>query len=275
VAKWTYADRMAAPLALATLLCAAGAAAACGGAAAPSLTGPSGELSSAFLATGGVRWVFDGEQWQPPGVVPDCPAEFRFTTPIDLSNVTSVLYPGQVRGNGFRPHGGFRFDRPGQPNDIVVRAPMDGAIHRMARYLEGGELQHMIDILHECGILHRFDHLLALPPPLEAIAGLLPPPVEGDSRTTPVGAGHVVRAGDTLATSIGARSGNRFIDWGVYDLRMRNAASEDPAWLASHPGEFASYAICWLDYLEPGDAAIVRSLPPGSSESGALSAYCR
>lgn len=134
----------------------------------------------------------------------------------------------------------------------------------------------MIDFLHECGILHRFDHLLALSPPLQALVDLLPPPVERDSRTTPVGAGHAVRAGDMLATSVGSpKAGNLFIDWGVYDLRQRNAASENPAWLASHPGEFASYAICWFDYLDPGDAAIVRSLPSGSSESGAHSDYCR
>jgi hypothetical protein len=252
------------------------AAAACGGAAPSSPTGLSGELSSAFLVTGGVRWAFDGEQWQPPSIAPDCPADLRFTTPTDLSTVTSVLYPGQIRGNDFRPHGGFRFDRPGQPNDIVVSAPMDGAIYRVARYLEGGDVQHMLDILNECGILHRLDHLSRLSPPLQAIADLLPPPTEGDSRTMPVGAGHAVRAGETLAVGVGSlKARNLFFDWGVYDVRQRNAASDDPAWLASHPGEFASYAICWFNHLDPGDAAIVRSLPPGSSESGALSAYCR
>jgi len=30
-----------------------------------------------------------------------------------MSRVTSILYPGQVRGD-YKAHGGFRFDQPGQ-----------------------------------------------------------------------------------------------------------------------------------------------------------------
>ncbi len=35
--------------------------------------------------------------------------------------------------------------------------------------------------------------------------------------------------------------------WGVYDLRQRNASSNDPAWAAAHPGDVALYGICWFD----------------------------
>ena len=40
----------------------------------------------------------------------DCPEKLLFDTPVDLNLVTSILYPGQIRANYFKPHGGFRFD---------------------------------------------------------------------------------------------------------------------------------------------------------------------
>ncbi len=133
----------------------------------------------------------------------------------------------------------------------------------------------MFDFINACGILHRLDHLRDLSPRLQHIAASLPPAVEGDSRTSIVAAGQNVAAGESLATSVGLSSGNFFVDWGVYDLRARNEASANPAWLALHPDEFAPYAICWFDHLSPGDAGIVRSLPPADGLSGAMSDYCR
>ena len=225
---------------------------------------------------GAVRWTFDGEVWRVSGTPPACPSPLTFTTPVDLLRATSVLYPGQIRGNDYKPHGGLRFDAVGETGDVVVAAPMDGSVYRGARYLEGGELQYSFDFIHDCGILHRFDHVRELAPLLQQIASAFPPAVEGDSRTTPVAPGQMVRAGETLASGIGLpATSNFFVDWGVYDLRQRNPSSQDPGWLAAHPGELAPYAICWFDNLSPNDAAIVRSLPPGSGESGALSDYCR
>ena len=81
--------------------------------------------------------------------------------------------------------------------------------------------------------------------------------------------------GETIGTAVGYLSGNFFLDWGVYNLRARNEASEDSAWLAQHPGELAPYAICWFDHLSPGDRTIVRNLPPADWQSGAMSDYCR
>ena len=152
---------------------------------------------------------------------------------------------------------------------------MDGIVHRGARYLESGDVQHMFDFINECGIMHRFDHLRGLPPWLQQIADTFPQGGEGDSRTTLVLSGQTVTAGTIIGTSIGIPAArNIFLDWGVYNLRQRNRASENPAWLASHPGEFAPWGICWFDHLPPGDAAIVRSLPAGSGESGRMSDYC-
>ena len=263
------------PRLVAVLLLTAGALVGCGsGSGSP--TGPSANPTGSGSMPGVVRWSFDGQTWRASGAPPECPSPLIFTAPADLAQATSVLYPGQIRGGDFKPHGGLRFDAPGQTGAVRVVAPMDGTIYRGARYLGGGEVQHMFDFVNDCGIMHRFDHLFDLAPVLRQIADTLPPPVEGDSRTTLVASGQTVRAGEVLATSIGFPvAGNFFFDWGVYDLRRRNAASENPAWLATHPGEFAPYAICWLDYLAPADAAVVRSLPAGSSESGAFSEYCR
>ena len=42
------------------------------------------------------------------GTPPACPQQPMLATPVDLSLATSILYPGQVRGNAFKPHGGLR-----------------------------------------------------------------------------------------------------------------------------------------------------------------------
>ena len=245
----------------------AGVSVGCGGSDSSSPTGPSGAITAG--------WEYNGQTWQAVGTPPPCPAPLVLTTPIDLSRVTSILYPGQIRSGGYRPHGGFRLDGPGETGEITVVAPMEGTVYRAARYLGSGEVQHMFDVLNACGILYRFDHLRDLSPRLEQIAASLPTAVAGDSRTSLVAAGQTVTAGETLATSVGFRSGNVFLDWGVYDLRAQNDASANPAWLAQHPGEFAPYAICWFDNLVPAHADIVRGLPAADGRSGAMSDYCR
>ena len=54
----------------------------------------------------------------------DCPEKLLFDTPVDLNLVTSILYPGQIRANYFKPHGGFRFDGLGDNNNkITVKIP--------------------------------------------------------------------------------------------------------------------------------------------------------
>jgi hypothetical protein len=52
--------------------------------------------------------------------------------------VTSILYPGQSRGDDYKPHGGFRLDGPGETGVINIIAPMDAMIARASRYLAGG-----------------------------------------------------------------------------------------------------------------------------------------
>lgn len=148
-------------------------------------SGPSGNQSSSF----GLSWEYNGQTWQASGLPPPCPNPLTFTTPVNLSRVTSILYPGQTRGSAYKPHGGFRFDAPGETGDITVVAPMASTAYRASRGLDNGEIQYMFDIINACGILYRLGHLRDLSPRFQQIAASLPPAVEGDSRTSPVAAG--------------------------------------------------------------------------------------
>ena len=239
-----------------------------------SQTGAALDLPLAKPASSQVQWQNEGTGWSALSTPPNCESPLVLPTPVALSRATSVLYPGQLRGGtSYKAHGGFRFDGQGQGNDVAIFAPMDANIWRGARYLEGGILQHMFDFVNECGIMYRIDHLLDLSPRLQAIADTLPGAAEGQSQTTNLPPGIRFRAGESLATSIGS-SGNVFFDWGVYDLRSMNAASNDAGWLAAHPGEQAPYGICWLEFLSTTDGAIVNVLPAADGVAGSTSDYC-
>ena len=249
----------------------------CGGGGSSSPTAPSatptdpGGTTTNPPSAVGVRWQFDGSNWTATGTPPACPTPLTFTTPVDLSRVTSILYPGQSRGGDYKPHGGFRLDGPGETGVINIVVPMDATITRASQYLGGGELQFLFEFVNDCGIMYRFDHLVGLSSVLQLVASILPPATEGDSRTTPAPPGLTVRAGDIVGTSIGfPEAGNIFVDWGVYDLRQRNTSGQS----AAHPGEFAAWGICWFDNLSPGDAGRVRSLPAADSVFGSMSDYC-
>src|SRR5206468_3880558 len=85
------------------------------------------------------------------------------------------------------------------------------------------------------GIMVRVGHLRDLAARFQQLADAFPPPLEGDSHTTNVAPGQTVTVGETIATAVGLRATkNVFFDFGVYDLRARNAASANPAWLAEH-----------------------------------------
>ena len=92
---------------------------------------PSGNQSSPF----GSNWDYNQETqtWQASGIPPLCPTSLTFTTPVNLSRVTSILYPGQTRGGWFKPHGGFRFDAPNETGNITVVAPMAATVYRASR----------------------------------------------------------------------------------------------------------------------------------------------
>lgn len=223
-----------------------------------------------------VMWDYDLErsEWAASGTPPEClPLELE--SPVDVSKVTSVLYPGQYRGEdgNYRAHGGFRFDRQ-KTTDVEVRAPFDGYVWRGSGYLVKGEIQYVFDIVNSCGIMYRLGHLLELSPQLQKLADKFPAPKEGDSRdhrTENV----AIKKGDLIGTKVGL-PGNVFLDWGVYDLRRENEASEGPAYRQEHQwqAQFVFHALCWLDYLPSNQQTILKNLPGGDLKVGKQSDYC-
>ena len=218
-----------------------------------------------------ITWGYKGDEWVPSLTPPECSEPIILGTPVDLSQVAYVIYPGQYRGDHYKAHGGFRFDGLAY-DEISITAPLDARITQGVRYTEGGgEIQYMFDFFTDCGIRYRFDHLRILSDKLQAIAESLPAPIEGDTRTTVLNEPVEIKAGEILATGVGTPT-NVFVDWGVYDLRQKNDASNDAEWLALHDGGQAPYAVCWFNWISPEDEATVRSLPASGGQSE--SDYC-
>lgn len=219
------------------------------------------------------NWVQDENGWKAVGAVPSCPEPMQFSSITDLSQATSVLYPGQMRSVGYENTAGFRFDSI--PNDgITVTAPMDGEVVMAARFLVDGETQYIFDILSPCGIMNRFDHLLTISPKLQEIADSLPEPKNNDNRSIPVSPPVKITQGEILATGVGLRKNiNTFISWTVFDFRSKNKASQDPAWAKKHP-IMDHYAICPFPYLPEKDQEKIKSLPAADFMSGSKSDFC-
>jgi len=216
-----------------------------------------------------VEWINGYNGWESNGTPPVCPSLPLLEIPVNLSQVSSILYPGQYRSGNYKPHGGFRFDNT--PSDkVTVRAPMDAKLVDGGRYLgDDGEIQYTFDFIAPCGIWYRFGHVLNPSQKLLAIAESFPEAVKGNTRTYGVSPYVEFTAGEIIATAAAPEG----LDWGVYDLRSKNSASQDSAWVALHTGQQAQNAVCWFDLLSSEDEAIVRSLPP-SGASGSMSDYC-
>lgn len=205
-----------------------------------------------------------------PSMVP-CPTPL-LQTPVDLSKVTSILYPGQERGGDYKAHGGFGFDNATN-NLVTVRIPLDGKIMRVVRYKEIGEVQYLFEFDGNCGVSFRFDHLRKLTPKFEAIVNVFP--LKEDTRTDPVDPPVSVTTGEIIATEVGFLN-NVSVDFGVYDMRQKNETSKDPSWASAHsrfPTD--SYGICWFDFLPKLDSDFVKSLPSRDANNGKKSDYCK
>ncbi len=219
-----------------------------------------------------VSWSFNGSDWKPSGTAPTCDDPLNLPLPVELSAITSILYPGQTRGQ-YKPHGGFRLNS----GDITVTAPMDAVITRGSRYIEQGETQILLEFVNSCGIMYRFDHLRTLSPAMQAVVDTFPPAQVDDSRTTNLTSTVTVKKGDTIATAIGfAKTSNFGFDFGVYDLRQANTASKTAGWASMHKfPELENYATCWLDLLDDSVKTTIKNLPPGDQTSGKTSDYCK
>jgi len=203
--------------------------------------------------------------------LPSCPTPL-LQTPVDLSKVTSILYPGQERGGNYKAHGGFGFDNA-TDNLVTVKIPLNGKITRVVRYREMGEIQYLFEFDGNCGVSFRFDHLRKLTPKFEAVVNAFP--IKDDTRTDPVNPPVAVTVGEVIATEVGFLN-NVSVDFGVYDMRQKNEASKDPAWASAHSQYPAdSYAICWLNSLPQADSVAVNLLPGRDGKFEKKSDYCK
>lgn len=225
-----------------------------------------------------INWhLGGGGVWEAEGTPPPCPAQPLLDSPVDLSLVTSILYPGQVRGNAFKPHGGFRFDQ--QPNnDITVTVPMDAKLSRGTRgRFEGqDEIQYGFEFVAPCGIWYSFGHLRSLSPKFQAFADALPVVTERTQQQLyDIASSPDVKTGEVIATQVGITSTkNVFVELAVLDLRQKNGLTIRPEW-AQFSDEFDPYGVCWLDLLPADDQAVAKALPGGDSVSGKESDYCK
>lgn len=203
-----------------------------------------------------------------------CPDPLIVELPVNVSQVSSILYPGQYRGGDYKPHGGFRFLK--DDNLVDVRAPMDAYLFRASKHIALGEIQYALWFMNDCGVMYKLDHLRTVTDELERAFDDFPPPPVNDTRTTPVDPLVFVETGTLISEEIGFRSDrNVFVDFGLFDLRVKNEVSRNPEWVASHPGseEQGEHALCWLNNIDPEEAEILANLPVGGVEGNA-SDYC-
>ncbi len=234
-------------------------------------------VNSEGKKVGKLIWQQSASGWQPSEAPPECPAQPMLKVPTDLNKVTSILYPGQKRGGNYKPHGGFRLDGTAN-SSVTVTAPMDGYVVRGAHYIEQGEVQYMFDIMNNCGVMYRIDHMAELSTKLRKVTEGWPAPQVDDTRTQLVASAQYIEAGETLATAVGIKkTKNTGFDFGVYDYRAQNDASKSASYQAAHQQdkELSWQAVCWFDWVPDADEKRIRALPSGDPASGKTSDYCR
>jgi hypothetical protein len=219
-----------------------------------------------------VMWSFNGVEWTPNGVAPSCSEPLGLQTPVDMSIVTSALWPGQQRG-AYVAHGGFRFDN-NLDNNVIVRVPIGSHLVQAANYDESGQAQYLLFFTAPCGFFYRFDHVLEVSSELAEALKDIPAAGAGDSRTTYLDPPLWLKQGYIVGTAVGISPTNIFVDFGLYDVRQPNNVVPDPAWAELFAGdkEFGHYGVCFFDYLPGTDGEIMRSLPTG--KEGRNSDYC-
>lgn len=231
--------------------------------------------SSVSSSTPVVVWSQNGNGgWTVMGTAPSCPNPLEIPAPSDLETATALLYPGQTRGGNYKPHGGIAYDN-NVSNTVIVSLPMDARLFRGSRYIESGEVQYMLDFVTPCGIMFRLDHLMTLAPEFQALVDAQLPQAQVDeSRTTNFQGSLVFAANTVIATEVG-HTGNVAFDWGVYDLRQQNQASQNSTYAATHANvsETAFYGMCWIELLPSAEKSIAQGLPARGME-GKTSDYC-
>lgn len=201
-------------------------------------------------------------------------------SPVEVAAVTSVLYPGQVRGGDYKPHGGFRFD--GLKNDEVsVKVPIDAELVRVGSNHQKVGVQYFMEFQTDCGLRFTFGHLLTVAPEFQPVFREILSAENDSSQTHAVRPKIRVHTGKVIATAVGFLwedgSPNTSFDFGVYERWAKNTISQNPHWQVQE--EFGMYdnerGLCWLDLLSAEDALQLKALPGGDEEAGKTSDYCQ
>lgn len=224
------------------------------------------------------QWSFDGQTWKSDQTPPQCKEPLAIASPVDTSQLTNILYPGQVRGGDFKPHGGLGIEGA-MTNTLEVRTVLDSYLYRGSRYIEQGETQYLFDFINDCGIMFRFDHLKALSPEFQKYADKLPPAQPNMSQTTLFEPPFYVASDTVVGTEVGfAANKNVFFDFGVYDLRQPNTASKTSLYQTDQQRiqdkEQSFFAVCFIDLLQGNDKAAVQALTPRNPAENS-SDYCQ
>lgn len=221
-----------------------------------------------------VEWYHHGHGWKTIGGVkpPDCPRNPILKTPVKASLVTSVLYPGQIRGGEYKVHGGFRFD--GFPNNnVTVMMPIEAQLVRAGRFRLLGEMQYHFEFTAPCGLHFWFGHILKPSPKLKAIVDKLPIPPDNTTKFKDYEHPVTLKLGEVVATAVGFKKDtNVFFDFGLLNIRHPNAESKFRKYYLLP--QFDRYAACMFNFFKPADAAYLKQLPAGDSTSGKKSIYC-
>ncbi|NBY57757.1 MAG: hypothetical protein EBQ57_05465 [Actinobacteria bacterium] len=108
----------------------------------------------------GVKWSYNGSAWASTRTPAPCPQPLIAQGALlDFSKPVSKVQPGQSRGGSYKPHGGLRWSEYGKyVNGVTITAPFDGEIQAVAHYIESGNYQFTVNIIHSCGIMLRLGH---------------------------------------------------------------------------------------------------------------------
>jgi hypothetical protein len=223
-------------------------------------------------------WGTWEDGWKKVASAPPCPADLStlFTRlPFDVDDVTSIVRPGYLNPqSGYKAHSHIRYSPSDADGRQVIYAPADGWLFSASRYREAytpGNDQVILSFFTECGVMWTFDHLRDGQLSASMAAAVAKVPVlDGDTRGTTL-APVRVKAGEVLATAVGATNcevgrplclppggPNYFADFGVYDPRQLNeAARSDPSFLVDpRAGSYKGIGLCWINLFTAAKAAM-------------------